>query len=546
MAKRLYLPRTYLSAISPSSWDATWHLTAGVTVNRAVMHPVGDTTAYLLRPKSVADNPTRILVAAWVTDPLAAGTIDGTLTWAVAHRASNNLSNDFPRIIVRLMSNDLTVERAVLATDQSASESGIAGEGVHIDLNPTLASTSITAGDRIVIEAGGSQAQTSADSSHYSHVWAGSPAYTYKKGDPANAAGDFQFTTEYVSATNRPWVEFSADLTFITYPPERLGRTGTDTTLTFTWDPSYQGDEPEGYEVRIDGGTAIDVGTDLFYEFTGLTESTHYLLEVRAYNDAGTTAWSVIHGDTWASDFEPPFDYRGTQVPYTGVVWKSTVALLGNGSLTLTASGVQTASPGGSGSLSLSGTGVGRGAPTGQANLTLTGTGAVRSPAAATGSLELSGSAAVAVPSAATASLSLSGTAAVTTGVTGTGSLSLTATGAASDGVEEATGTGSLELTGAAAVSAGPSGTAFLVLTGVNIPSPVDGTGSLALSATGVALASVTVTGTGSLQLAGTGTALVSQPVTGTGTLVLSAVGTVAEGPHISKVHRRASAFVGG
>jgi hypothetical protein len=55
---------------------------------------------------------------------------------------------------------------------------------------------------------------------------------------------------------------------------------------------------PTGYDVRIDGGAAADVGNVLTHTFTGLTPGTAYTLEVRAYNAAGDSAWASIGAST--------------------------------------------------------------------------------------------------------------------------------------------------------------------------------------------------------------------------------------------------------
>lgn len=65
----------------------------------------------------------------------------------------------------------------------------------------------------------------------------------------------------------------------------------TSTTIEVGWTAPDAGATPDGYEVRIDGGAPIDVGDTLSYEFTGLNPSTEYTIEVRAYNDNGSSAW---------------------------------------------------------------------------------------------------------------------------------------------------------------------------------------------------------------------------------------------------------------
>lgn len=59
---------------------------------------------------------------------------------------------------------------------------------------------------------------------------------------------------------------------------------------TVTWDASE--DAPTGYEIRIDGGTPVDVGDVLEYEVCDLEPGTEYTVEVRAYNDDGDSGWS--------------------------------------------------------------------------------------------------------------------------------------------------------------------------------------------------------------------------------------------------------------
>jgi hypothetical protein len=74
-------------------------------------------------------------------------------------------------------------------------------------------------------------------------------------------------------------------------------------SILLTWAAPASGDPPTGYEVRIDGGSPIDVGADLFHSFTGLSPSTTYTLEVRAYNLGGESSWVSIDSTT---DSLPP------------------------------------------------------------------------------------------------------------------------------------------------------------------------------------------------------------------------------------------------
>jgi hypothetical protein len=56
---------------------------------------------------------------------------------------------------------------------------------------------------------------------------------------------------------------------------------------------------PKGFDVRIDGGSAVDAGDDLTHLFSGLTASTEYDIEVRKRDAAGSvSAWSSIVSQT--------------------------------------------------------------------------------------------------------------------------------------------------------------------------------------------------------------------------------------------------------
>ena len=78
----------------------------------------------------------------------------------------------------------------------------------------------------------------------------------------------------------------------------------TTTTITFGWNAStHPHISTIGYQYRIDGGSAVDVGAVLTATATGLTTGTEYDIEVRAYvtDDAGNveySAWSPVVAET--------------------------------------------------------------------------------------------------------------------------------------------------------------------------------------------------------------------------------------------------------
>lgn len=80
---------------------------------------------------------------------------------------------------------------------------------------------------------------------------------------------------------------------------------------TLTWTAPTSGGDVDGYEVRLDGGTIVDAGLVLTYEFTGLTPDTSYDFEVRAYGPGGESDWVLVSGATLPVPPATPVIYLG-------------------------------------------------------------------------------------------------------------------------------------------------------------------------------------------------------------------------------------------
>lgn len=91
--------------------------------------------------------------------------------------------------------------------------------------------------------------------------------------------------------------------------PENLDATPDLTELEFVWTNATGTDITDGFEVRMDGGTPVDVGDVFLHTFTGLTNATTYLLEVRAYNAVGYSGWVSLSAATLSPPPAPGY-YR--------------------------------------------------------------------------------------------------------------------------------------------------------------------------------------------------------------------------------------------
>ena len=100
----------------------------------------------------------------------------------------------------------------------------------------------------------------------------------------------------YNEAGDSDWV--SVECTTLSDVPtdlEVFTCTGVSLELCYT---AASGD-PDYYEVRIDGGTPVDNGTNLCHTFTGLDPNTIHLLEARAcITGVGCSDWVGINGTT--------------------------------------------------------------------------------------------------------------------------------------------------------------------------------------------------------------------------------------------------------
>lgn len=280
MSTRFYLPASGSQPVAPafaSAWTITGTaarcpLVQAATLTAASSHSVTET----------ATGVQHILHAQYVSEPLAAQTITGNFSLCIKSNRAGANSNARTQVVVRVVDAAGTTVRGTLVA--AATTYGSATYSTLLRVNSAVAiamsGLAILDGDRLVVEVGDYNPDTSATSA----------TTTNEIGDPL--ASDLVFAQG--STSGRPWVEFSNTLTFLATPGVPTSQSGTAgaTDATLTWSAPATGGAPAGYHVRINGGSPIDVGNTLSYNFTGLTPGgTSYTLEVRAYNATGNSAY---------------------------------------------------------------------------------------------------------------------------------------------------------------------------------------------------------------------------------------------------------------
>lgn len=212
MATRFYFPSTGSPDVTPDSWSAGWDKSdQGVgpfplaTEKAATALTDTVSTASLTSP-----NPAMIAVGRWVSAPLAAQTISGTLTGVMRCFESSTATNATIALAVKVVQPDGSDRGVILAVTSSDSVTqemntvSFTSTRLFMDAaessTVTLSSVAVSAGDYLVVEIG------------------------YRENDAATTArvanarygdtGDDFAHTEGLTTDLTPWVEFSGDISF--------------------------------------------------------------------------------------------------------------------------------------------------------------------------------------------------------------------------------------------------------------------------------------------------------------------------------------------
>lgn len=213
MATRFYLPASGSAPISVTP-AAYWDLTTSY-----IARPTGTTKSNTALAAGTArantgSLPSSTLDVQFVSGPLTAQTISGTLSMVLMGLESFTSANAWLDVVVRVVSGDGVLERGVLwagsPNDTESSSGGAENEEFSLSNETriknavTLSSVDASSGDRVVIEVGARYATTNT-----------ARTTTRRYGDPS-AGTDYALTSGLTSTTGVPWVEFSATLAFST------------------------------------------------------------------------------------------------------------------------------------------------------------------------------------------------------------------------------------------------------------------------------------------------------------------------------------------
>ncbi len=235
MATRLYFKSTTAGPITPASTDASWANTA----SKAVLSMSVTNTGTVLTNKDVLNYTNDLsdcLVYQFVSPPIDAATLTGTFQMIIKCLGTPSGAWMVGHAVVRVLSGDGTTVRGTVV-------SSVTMGGTTRFAQPTTASTilfptgggtaactstSITSGDRLVIEVGFENQNLSTDD------------VTMRVGE--NGGSDFAYT-ELLTTDLNPWCEFSQNLTFQAesggtkfYFPNTANTSGLTPTVHTNWD----------------------------------------------------------------------------------------------------------------------------------------------------------------------------------------------------------------------------------------------------------------------------------------------------------------------
>lgn len=205
MATRLYLSSDDTQYTPPTN-KAGWEGTGSSVVQRLSRRRSGIATDIAI-PENDASPTFDRLLGKWISDPLAAQTISGTVAFMLLMAESLAAGDLFPHIHAYVTQGDTdSVRGTLIANYIGAAELAVNASNHEIVSLPSVALTSVTAvaGDRLVVEIGYRATNT---------VTTGYTGKLKFGGTTSDAVGTETNVTG-TSNTTATWLEFSGDLAF--------------------------------------------------------------------------------------------------------------------------------------------------------------------------------------------------------------------------------------------------------------------------------------------------------------------------------------------
>ena len=210
MATRLY-PEPLNTADISTTPSSEWDFQTSPSVRRLSRVRLDAPSTLLQATDSVATSNRDILLGQFISPPLQAQTISGTFKGQFFANETSLAYNLRAQVLVRVVSNDGSVERGVLyAGDLETLTGDPANEFAQSAFTnrkfprggaAALSSVAVQDGDRLVVELGARKHSTTTIA-----------VYLRLATDQATEAPEDETTTDY--AANSTWVEFSQDILF--------------------------------------------------------------------------------------------------------------------------------------------------------------------------------------------------------------------------------------------------------------------------------------------------------------------------------------------
>lgn len=313
---RFYFSSSTAAAVSPA-FDSDWGATGSAVRRKLKTTPAGTGSAGSVTAAETSATQIDVLNGQFVSDGgvLPVGPIAGTFNFIMGANASGSGAADaMQQLRLHVFDSTGATKRGTIydgqtATSVSATASDPNGEIPSVTETrilvgiPLVDGTTAQSGDLLVAEYGARFCNTSTTSRNVQAVFRDDGVSDY-----AHTAG--------LTANGRPWL----DMILLAPPnvPTSLGETHDYDSIDFTWAAPSGGDAATGYEVRINGGSWIDVGNVFAHTFGSLTELTTYTLEVRAYNGAGAGTSDDLDATTDAAPVAAAIpDSAQARVPLT-------------------------------------------------------------------------------------------------------------------------------------------------------------------------------------------------------------------------------------